>query len=191
MKKAHTTLKQMKTLDARINRASEQGLETLMQELAFPGVLNPYRFGLPLMLSMIAALLSFSVPQVAIWHEIFYAAGWQEYAIFAGIIPCILIFCILLFAAGSLTARGYALALKGSLLLLYGIAIIPATYLILTVIKTLIGQYDGIVFLITGVLSAFFSAISLASLNGDRFERAVSGFMHNRAWRRAWAQRRG
>ncbi|KJM66691.1 hypothetical protein B5M10_01590 [Pluralibacter gergoviae] len=190
MKKISTILIRMKTLDVRVNRASEPELETLMQELTFPGVLNPYKFGLPLMLSMVAALFSFSLPQVAIWHEIFRAAGWPEYAVFAGIVPCILIFCILLFASGSLTARGYSLALKSYLLLLYGTAIVAACYLILTVIKTLTGQYDGIVFLITGVLSAGFSAISLASLNSDRFSQAVSGFMHNRAWRKAWVLRR-
>lgn len=189
MKKAHATLTQMNTLDARIERASSPELETLMQELTFPGVLNPYKFGLPLMLSMIAALFSFSLPQVAIWHGIFHAAGWPEYAVFAGIVPCILIFCILLFASGSLTARGYSLALKSYLLLLYGIAIVAACYLMLSVIKTLTGQYDGVVFLITGVLSAGFSAISLASLNGPRFARAVSSFMHNRAWRAAEAVR--
>ena len=161
-----------------------------MQELTFPGVLNPYKFGLPLMLSMVAALFSFSLPQAAIWHEIFHVAGWPEYKVFAGIVPCIMIFCIVLFASGSLTARGYSLALKGYLLLLYGIAIVAACYLILTVIKTLTGQYDGVVFLITGVLSAGFSAISFSSLNSDSFSHAVRGFMHNRAWRKVWALRR-
>lgn len=190
MKKISTILIRMKTLDVRVNRASEPELETLMQELTFPGVLNPYKFGLPLMLSMVAALFSFSLPQVAIWHEIFHAAGWPEYTVFAGIVPCILIFCILLFASGSLTARGHSLALKGYLLLLYGTAFVAAGYLIFTVIKTLTGQYDGVVFMITGVLSAGFSAISLASLNSDRFSQAVSGFMHNRAWRKAWVLRR-
>lgn len=190
MKQLTACLARMKLFDARIRKASESELEAVMQELVFPGVLNPFKFGLPLALSMLCTLCSFAMPQPALWMGIFHLAGWPGYAVFAGIVPCVLCFCLVLFTLGSLTARGYCLALRSYLVLLRCVAAITTGYLLFTLAQFFLGHTPHPLFVAMSVAGVAFSALSFTSLNTLGFGRAVNGFLHNRAWRKAWALRR-
>ncbi|WP_146211509.1 hypothetical protein [Mangrovibacter plantisponsor] len=190
MKQITASLARMKLLDARIRQASETELEAVMQELVFPGVLNPFKFGLPLALSMLCALCSFAMPQPALWMGIFYLAGWPGNAVFAGIVPGVLLFCLALFTLGSLAARGYYLALRGYLVLLRCVAAISTGYLLFTLAQLFLGHAPHPLFVAMSVAGVAFSALSFTSLNTPVFGQAVNGFLHNRAWRKAWVLRR-
>lgn len=190
MKQLTACLARMKLLDARIRQASESELEAVMQELVFPGVLNPFKLGLPLVLSMLCTLCSFAMPQPALWMGIFYLAGWPGHAVFAGIVPGVLLFCLVLFTLGSLTARGYWLALRGYLILLRCVAVLATGYLLFMLAQLFLGHALHPLFVAMSVAGVAFSALGFTSLNTPGFEQAVNGFLHNRAWRKAWLLRR-
>ena len=179
----------MKEYDTKISVSEEAKLESVMAELAFPGVLNPYTLGIPLAISLIAEVISFSLPQWVIWHSLFSVLKWPDYAVFTGIVPCILIFCVILFALGSLTARGYYAALKGYLFLTAGVALVATIGFIISLAEFLSSQNDSAFLFMTSILSIIFSMVSIIMLKTRWFARAADGFMHNRAWRKLWKLR--
>lgn len=179
----------MKEYDIKVSVSAKAELESVMTELAFPGVLKPYTLGIPLAISLIAEVISFSLPQWIIWHSLFSVLKWPDYAVFAGIVPCVLIFCVILFALGALTARGYYVALKGYLFLTAGVALIATIGFIISLAEFLSSQNDSAFLFMTSILSIIFIIVSIIMLKTKWFARAADGFMHNRAWRKLWKLR--
>ena len=189
MKKLTDSLARMKEYNTKISASAEAELESVMAELAFPGVLNPYTLGIPLVISLIAEVISFSLPQWIIWHLLFSVLKWPDYAVFAGIVPCILIFCVILFVLGSLTARGYYTALKGYLFLTIGVALIATIGFVISLTEFVSSQNNSAFLFGIAILSIIFSMVSIIMLKTRWFARAADGFMHNRAWRKLWKLR--
>ena len=189
MKKITDTLARMKEYDTKLSVSGEAELESVMAELAFPGVLNPYTLGIPLAISLIAEVISFSLPQWIIWHSLFNVLKWPDYAVFSGIVPCILIFYVILFTLGSLTARGYYAALKGYFFLAIGVVLIATIGFVISLTVFVSSQNDSVFLFVTAILSIIFSMVSIIMLKTRWFARAADGFMHNRAWRKLWKLR--
>lgn len=140
--------------------------------------------GLPLLASMILAMLSFTLAQPYLWLMIFSLFGLPQYAVMAAIVPVSLIYSLLMVLAMYFVARGNYLALRFFLALLVISGLTAMVYLISTCLPVLFGPGQKLGFIISAILGLFFAAASGWCMNSRTFYRANALFLHNRVWRK-------
>lgn len=140
--------------------------------------------GLPLLASMILAMLSFALAQPYLWLMMFDLFGLPQYAVMAAIVPVALIYSLLMVLAMYFVARGNYLALKFFLALMVISGLTAVIYLISACLPVLFGAGQKVGFLVSAILGISFAAASAWCMNSRTFYRANVLFLHNRVWRK-------
>jgi len=140
--------------------------------------------GAPIIFSTVLSLLSFSIPLLSIWKAIFHWFNLPDYAVFAGIIPTALIYCMLIFPAMTLISRGYLQAIKFYIFLIYMTTALAVANFIYNVVLSFLDVTYNTGFLIGAVIGLICIIGSIKCLNTNIFTKTTAYYLHNRAWRK-------
>ncbi|EPH0094546.1 hypothetical protein QDZ74_004354 [Pluralibacter gergoviae] len=185
MKQLRASMARMKRFEMQLRQGNAPGVDPMTHALS-PAIRHQLLFSWPLVVSMFCALISFTHPLFFIWRGIFTLAEWPEYAVMAGVVPSILLFCPLLYAPVIMLGRGYSRALTGYLILVCGLAALSSGYIVFALTQAFGGTENRLYYLITALINAGLSIISIALLNTRWFAQAVDDFLCLRAWRISW-----
>lgn len=117
--------------------------------------------GVPFISSALLSVVSFAMPQLTLWGAIFQWFSWPAHAVFAGIIPTGLLYCLLIFPSMTLFSRGFLAALKFYLVLIFLTAALAAGNLIYAFTLVFIfSEHTGL--LIGALVGVLFSAGSIS-----------------------------
>ncbi|WP_245840196.1 hypothetical protein [Pantoea rwandensis] len=140
--------------------------------------------GLPLISSMILAVLSFAFPQPFIWLALFNWLDLPKYAVMAAIVPASLLYSLITVTAMVFISRGFLLAIKIYLGMLFLTVLIAAAFFLTAFIPALFGAERHMWFVISSLLGLIFSGFSVKCINSDMFFRTNALYLHNRVWRK-------
>ncbi|ELY5938333.1 hypothetical protein ACV6RK_000072 [Cronobacter malonaticus] len=139
--------------------------------------------GMPLVLVMFMAVLSFAIPQVPFWVAISQSLGLAESAFFIGMLFSNFLFCVLIIPAMIGVARGYLRALQ-LWLALVAIAVFVSALFFMSVLVSLLSS-EGVVRwdIIGALLGIVFSVFSVRCINSKLFMETVALGFYNRILR--------
>jgi len=143
-----------------------------------------HTFGAPLIISMVLTVISFSLPQFSFWLFIYDLIGWEQHAVFIGIIAAAFIYVLVLFTTMMMVSRGIYLALRAYILILFLALITALFFLLITMISSISGNNNYSLSFTGALLSIGLSLIALKCLNSEMFYKSYAFILHNRAWRK-------
>ena len=143
-----------------------------------------HTFGAPLIISMVLTVISFSLPQFSFWLFIYDLMGWEQHAVFIGIIAAAFIYVLVLFTTMMMVSRGIYLALRAYIFILILALITALFFLLITMISSISGNNNYSLSFTGAVLSIGLSLIALKCLNSEMFYKSCAFILHNRAWRK-------
>ncbi|WP_342656409.1 hypothetical protein GKC68_18875 [Pantoea sp. RSPAM1] len=143
-----------------------------------------HTFGAPLIISMVLTVISFSLPQFSFWLFIYDLMGWEQHAVFIGIIAAAFIYVLVLFTTMMMVSRGIYLALRAYILILILALITALFFLLITMISSISGNNNYSLSFTGALLSIGLSLIALKCLNSEMFYKSYAFILHNRAWRK-------
>ncbi|KTR48128.1 hypothetical protein NS303_12135 [Pantoea ananatis] len=143
-----------------------------------------HTFGAPLIISMVLTVISFSLPQFSFWLFIYDLMGWEQHAVFIGIIAAAFIYVLVLFTTMMMVSRGIYLALRAYILILILALITALFFLLITMISSISGNNNYSLSFTGALLSIGLSLIALKCLNSEIFYKSCAFILHNRAWRK-------
>ncbi|WP_105589295.1 hypothetical protein, partial [Cronobacter sakazakii] len=139
--------------------------------------------GMPLVLAMVMAVLSFAIPQVSFWVAISQSLGLAENAFFIGMLVSNFLFCALIIPAMTGVARGYLRALQ-LWLALVAIAVFVSALFFISVLVSLLSSEEVVRWDIIGaLLGIMFSVFSVRCINSRLFMETVALGFYSRILR--------
>ncbi|MGK3113819.1 hypothetical protein [Candidatus Pantoea formicae] len=140
--------------------------------------------GLPLISSMILAVVSFAFPQPFIWLAFFSWLGLPKYAVMAAVVPVSLLYSFITVTAMVFISRGFLLAIKIYLGMIALTVLVAALFFLTAFIPALFGAERPLWFVISSLLGLILSGCSVKCMNSDMFFRTNALYLHNRVWRK-------
>ncbi|EPH2693579.1 hypothetical protein WJG45_000830 [Klebsiella aerogenes] len=184
MKYINDSLKLGTIVEQRIKERDPKQLESAKMDLMerMGTSVGLHTAGVPFISSALLSVVSFAMPQLTLWEAIFQWFSWPAHAVFAGIIPTGLLYCLLIFPSMTLFSRGFLAALKFYLVLIFLTAALAAGNLIYAFISVFIlGGHAGL--LISAFLGVLLSSGSIKLVNSAVFVKTSAFYLHNRIWR--------
>jgi hypothetical protein len=158
-------------------------LESLKDRLMdrFGSPVGWHTVGIPMVFSMLCALISCAMQQAPLWLAIFNWLGFSEKHIFIGILPSLAIFCIAIIVSMLAAFRGYESGLKLFLFIIF-LTFAASVIVLLATLVSVDGNYRA---KLIGAIIGFLSIVlSLSCLNTRMFVRSICYALHNRVWRK-------
>lgn len=184
MKYINDSLKLGTIVEQRIKERDPKQLESAKMDLMerMGTAVGLRTAGVPFISSALLSVVSFAMPQLTLWGTIFQWFSWPAHAVFAGIIPTGLLYCLLIFPSMTLFSRGFLAALKFYLILIFLTAALAAGNLIYAFTLVFIfSEHTGL--LIGALVGVLFSAGSIKLVNSAMFVKTSAFYLHNRIWR--------
>ncbi len=184
MKYINDSLKLGTIVEQRIKERDPKQLESAKMDLMerMGTSVGLHTAGVPFISSALLSVVSFAMPQLTLWGAIFQWFSWPAHAVFAGIIPTGLLYCLLIFPSMTLFSRGFLAALKFYLGLIFLTAALAAGNLIYAFTSVFIfSEHTGL--LIGALVGVLFSAGSIKLVNSAMFVKTSAFYLHNRIWR--------
>lgn len=160
----------------------EEVKEDMTDEMDVP--IGWHTMGLPLIASVMLTLISFSLPQISLWHGISNWMNWSEHAFLTGTIITDFIYCIIINPLMILIARGHYWALKSYVYLAFSTTVLVVLFFIYATFGTLLGAEIKTTHLVASIIGTILIALNLRCLNSMIFYRMIAYCLHNRAWRK-------
>lgn len=162
MKYINDSLKLGTIVEQRIKERDPKQLESAKMDLMerMGTSVGLHTAGVPFISSALLSVVSFAMPQLTLWGTIFQWFSWPAHAVFAGIIPTGLLYCLLIFLTAALAA--------GNLIYAFTLVFIC-------------GGHAGL--LISALVGVLFSAGSIKLVNSAMFVKTSAFYLHNRIWR--------
>ncbi|WP_432414060.1 hypothetical protein [Pantoea allii] len=175
-----------KKVTVQIIQANDEQLESIKDEMTdeMDVPIGWHTMGLPLIASVMLTLISFSLPQISLWHGISNWMNWSEHAFLTGTIITDFIYCIIINPLMILIARGHYWALKSYVYLAFSTTVLVVLFFIYTTFGTLLGAEIKTTHLVASIIGTILIALSLRCLNSMIFYRMIAYCLHNRAWRK-------
>jgi len=175
-----------KKVTVQIIQANDEQLESIKDEMTdeMDVPIGWHTMGLPLIASVMLTLISFSLPQISLWHGISNWMNWSEHAFLTGTIITNFIYCIIINPLMILIARGQYWALKSYVYLTFSTTVLVVLFFIYTTFGTLLGAEIKTTHLVASIIGTILIALSLRCLNSMIFYRMIAYYLHNRAWRK-------
>lgn len=175
-----------KKVTVQIIQANDEQLESIKDEMTdeMDVPIGWHTMGLPLIASVMLTLISFSLPQISLWHGISNWMNWSEHAFLTGTIITNFIYCIIINPLMILIARGQYWALKSYVYLTFSTTVLVVLFFIYTTFGTLLGAEIKTTHLVASIIGTILIALSLRCLNSMIFYRMIAYCLHNRAWRK-------
>ncbi|BBL32081.1 hypothetical protein [Pantoea ananatis] len=172
--------------DMKINKSDNEKLEeikeAMMNEMDTP--IGWHTMGIPLIISAILIVVSFSLPQISIWHGISKWMDWSKNAFFIGAMITDLVGCIIIIPLMAVVGKGQYLALKSYVYIAFSTATLAISFLIYTILGTLLGADIKTTHLIVSIIGVILIILSFMCINSLVFYRMIAYCLHNRAWRK-------
>ncbi|WP_246874770.1 hypothetical protein [Pantoea ananatis] len=172
--------------DMKINKSDNEKLEeikeAMMNEMDTP--IGWHTMGIPLIISAILIVVSFSLPQISIWHGISKWMDWSKNAFFIGAMITELVGCIIIIPLMAVVGKGQYLALKSYVYIAFSTATLAISFLIYTILGTLLGADIKTTHLIVSIIGVILIILSFMCINSLVFYRMIAYCLHNRAWRK-------
>ncbi|MCW0307369.1 hypothetical protein NB724_000237 [Pantoea ananatis] len=156
--------------------------DEMMNEMDTP--IGWHTMGIPLIISATLTVISFSLPQISIWHGISKWMNWSQNAFFIGAMITDLLGCIIIIPLIAVVGKGQYLALKSYVYIAFSTATLAIFFLIYTIFGTLFGADIKITHLIVSIIDVILILLSLMCINSLVFYRMIAYCLHNRAWRK-------
>ncbi|MHB9807509.1 hypothetical protein [Pantoea ananatis] len=156
--------------------------DEMMNEMDTP--IGWHTMGIPLIISAILTAISFSLPQISIWHGISKWMNWSQNAFFIGAMITDLVGCIIIIPLIAVVGKGQYLALKSYVYIAFSTATLAIFFLIYTIFGTLFGADIKTTHLIVSIIDVILILLSLMCINSLIFYRMIAYCLHNRAWRK-------
>jgi len=175
-----------KKVTVQIIQANDEQLESIKDEMTdeMDVPIGWHTMGLPLIASVMLTLISFSLPQISLWHGISNWMNWSEHAFLTGTIITDFIYCIIINPLMILIARGHYWALKSYVYLAFSTTVLVVLFFIYTTFGTLLSAEIKTTHLVASIIGTILIALSLRCLNSMIFYRMIAYCLHNRAWRK-------
>ncbi|OAE07198.1 hypothetical protein [Pantoea sp. OXWO6B1] len=175
-----------KKVTVQIIQANDEQLESIKDEMTdeMDVPIGWHTMGLPLIASVMLTLISFSLPQISLWHGISNWMNWSEHAFLTGTIITDFIYCIIINPLMILIARGQYWALKSYVYLTFSTTVLVVLFFIYTTFGMLLGAEIKTTHLVASIIGTILIALSLRCLNSMIFYRMIAYCLHNRAWRK-------
>ncbi|MCS4494557.1 hypothetical protein QMA77_22520 [Pantoea ananatis] len=164
------------------NEKLEEIKEAMMNEMDTP--IGWHTMGIPLIISAILTVVSFSLPQISIWHGISKWMDWSKNAFFIGAMITDLVGCIIIIPLMAVVGKGQYLALKSYVYIAFSTATLAISFLIYTILGTLLGADIKTTHLIVSIIGVILIILSFMCINSLVFYRMIAYCLHNRAWRK-------
>lgn len=164
------------------NEKLEEIKEAMMNEMDTP--IGWHTMGIPLIISAILTVVSFSLPQISIWHGISKWMNWSKNAFFIGAMITDLVGCIIIIPLMAVVGKGQYLALKSYVYIAFSTATLAISSLIYTILGTLLGADIKTTHLIVSIIGVILIILSFMCINSLVFYRMIAYCLHNRAWRK-------
>ncbi|MCW1831526.1 hypothetical protein OLZ33_05835 [Pantoea ananatis] len=164
------------------NEKLEEIKEAMMNEMDTP--IGWHTMGIPLIISAILTVVSFSLPQISIWHGISKWMDWSKNAFFIGAMITDLVGCIIITPLMAVVGKGQYLALKSYVYIAFSTATLAISFLIYTILGTLLGADIKTTHLIVSIIGVILIILSFMCINSLVFYRMIAYCLHNRAWRK-------
>lgn len=164
------------------NEKLEEIKEAMMNEMDTP--IGWHTMGIPLIISAILIVVSFSLPQISIWHGISKWMDWSKNAFFIGAMITDLVGCIIIIPLMAVVGKGQYLALKSYVYIAFSTATLAISFLIYTILGTLLGADIKTTHLIVSIIGVILIILSFMCINSLVFYRMIAYCLHNRAWRK-------
>jgi hypothetical protein len=172
--------------DMKIKKSDNENLEeikeAMMNEMDTP--IGWHTMGIPLIISAILTVVSFSLPQISIWHGISKWMDWSKNAFFIGAMITDLVGCIIIIPLMAVVGKGQYLALKSYVYIAFSTATLAISFLIYTILGTLLGADIKTTHLIVSIIGVILIILSFMCINSLVFYRMIAYCLHNRAWRK-------
>ncbi|HDI3023183.1 TPA: hypothetical protein PL523_003713 [Cronobacter turicensis] len=139
--------------------------------------------GIPLVLSMVMAVLSFAIPQVSFWVAISQSLGLPGPTFFIGMLISNFLFCVLIIPAMIGAARGSLLALQLWLTLAAAAVFVSVIFFISVLVSLLSSDGAGRWDIIGSLLGILFSVFSVRCINSRLFMETIALGFYNRILR--------
>lgn len=175
-----------KKVTVQIIQANDEQLESIKEDMTdeMDVPIGWHTMGLPLIASVMLTLISFSLPQISLWHGISNWMNWSEHAFLTGTIITDFIYCIIINPLMILIARGHYWALKSYVYLAFSTTVLVVLFFIYTTFGMLLGAEIKTTHLVASIIGTILIALSLRCLNSMIFYRMIAYYLHNRAWRK-------
>lgn len=164
------------------NEKLEEIKEAMMNEMDTP--IGWHTMGIPLIISAILTVVCFSLPQISIWHGISKWMDWSKNAFFIGAMITDLVGCIIIIPLMAVVGKGQYLALKSYVYIAFSTATLAISFLIYTILGTLLGADIKTTHLIVSIIGVILIILSFMCINSLVFYRMIAYCLHNRAWRK-------
>ncbi|MDX5628871.1 MULTISPECIES: hypothetical protein [unclassified Brenneria] len=179
-------LQHCKEAEAAIKSVSRDELvmlkDRLMADMGMP--IGMHTLGVPLILSVLFMILSFSIPQLSLWSTILSWLSLPAYTLFAYIVPAALVFAGANSVIVFMIARGSMRAVTAHIFLAQVTFLCSAIYFI----KSLIGYFNyepsSGIYLLSSLAGMASISISFRCINSKAFFSMLSYMLHNRVWRK-------
>lgn len=180
------TLKLSFITDIKIKKSDNEKLEEVKEEMMdeMDAPIGWHTMGIPLIISAILTAISFSLPQISIWHGISKWMNWSQNAFFIGAMITDLVGCIIIIPLIAVVGKGQYLALKSYVYIAFSTATLAIFFLIYTIFGTLFGADIKTTHLIVSIIDVILILLSLMCINSLVFYRMIAYCLHNRAWRK-------
>lgn len=180
------TLKLSFITDIKIKKSDNEKLEEVKEEMMdeMDTPIGWHTMGIPLIISAILTAISFSLPQISIWHGISKWMNWSQNAFFIGAMITDLVGCIIIIPLIAVVGKGQYLALKSYVYIAFSTATLAIFFLIYTIFGTLFGADIKTTHLIASIIDVILILLSLMCINSLVFYRMIAYCLHNRAWRK-------
>ncbi|CBA32176.1 hypothetical protein ACMSX5_000368 [Cronobacter turicensis] len=139
--------------------------------------------GMPLVLAMVMAVLSFAIPQVSFWVAISQSLGLPGPTFFIGMLISNFLFCVLIIPAMIGAARGSLLALQLWLTLAAAAVFVSVIFFISVLVSLLSSDGAGRWDIIGSLLGILFSVFSVRCINSRLFMETIALGFYNRILR--------
>ncbi|EOI3551222.1 hypothetical protein ACMSYZ_001551 [Cronobacter turicensis] len=139
--------------------------------------------GMPLVLAMVMAVLSFAIPQVSFWVTISQSLGLPGPTFFIGMLISNFLFCVLIIPAMIGAARGSLLALQLWLTLAAAAVFVSVIFFISVLVSLLSSDGAGRWDIIGSLLGILFSVFSVRCINSRLFMETIALGFYNRILR--------
>ncbi len=168
-------------VDQQIKKANYPQLEKLKNQLAEQmGQPGWHYSGLPAIISVFCIVVSFAIPQLALWSIIFDLAAIPRHKVFAAITATALLFAGINAITLFLLSKGAISALK----VLIGLTLMTTVGAFIYLLAAITDiPYPGVT-QVGALISILFAVVSLMSLNSNAFWKMFSYCLHNRVWRK-------
>lgn len=160
--------------------------EKLSDEMGLP--VGFHTMGLPLALSMLGIILSFSIPQFAIWSAIFSWFQLPEHAVLVAVFATALVFAGINAVIVFMVGKGFMAAIRAHLVLAIATLIIACIYFLTALLSYSDDASWSDVNLPSSIVSLVLIMASFFIIHSRVFYLMLVYSLHNRAFRKVMSE---